>query len=249
MQAYAKLGGEKVEDLRRALAERGYFVDKPRDLAPEPELFNEVETRQKVARTTKHLSRYMGPADPTDPQFVSPIMNEAKILDWIGQYPDDCHEMAVSVVHGIRLLSRDDASAGLQSFHDGHPDFAGASVVPLGEPKDGSAVHTYHLGDAANRIGYSLASLESALLKTQPIIFSDDLVGRGSSAISIFEAMLGVDATTNLNEQRGKAQSQEAIERLRAANSSVVLNGVPGWGRSPGGTATGAGLGRRGAHQ
>lgn len=224
MQAYAKLGGEKVEELRRELADGGYFAGKPRDLAPEPEMFREVETSAKISLISDNLSRYMGPPNDGGPQFVSSAMNKSKILDWIGQYPEDCLEMALATVLGIRMLSRDDACAGLEAFHGANPAYQGAAVVPLGEPKDGSAVHTYHLGDVTKKIGYSLRTLESALLTGEPIVFADDLIGRGSSAISIFEAMLGETPTTSLNETRAEPLSADAVSRLRDRKIAVIFS-------------------------
>lgn len=224
MQAYAKLGGDTVEDLRRALAAAGFYRALPRDLAPEPELFKLVQNQTKLAQVVDQLSGYMGPSDISDPQFVSPSLNKDRIRDWVVQYPDDCMEMALHVARGVRMLSRDGTAIALKGFIEKNPGFSPASVVPLGDPKDGASIVGYHVGDITKSLGLELRSRDSALAQDGvPIIFVDDVVGRGSSSISIFEAMLGLDPSTNLNEERQYNLTESQMERLKAKRIAVVF--------------------------
>lgn len=224
MQAYAKLGGDKVEDLRRTLASAGFYSNLPRDLAPEPDLFKLVQTQHKLTEIATKLSGYMGPTDISAPQFVSPSLNEDRIRDWVVQYPDDCMEMALDVARGVRMLSRDGTISALKAFIDKHQDFSPASVVPLGDPKDGASIVGYHVGDITKSLGCELRSRDSALAQDDlPIIFVDDIVGRGSSSISIFEAMLGYSPTTKLNEERQYNLTESQIERLKSKKIAVVF--------------------------
>lgn len=224
MQTYAKLGGDKVEDLRRTLASKGFYDTLPRDLAPEPGLFKLLQNQNKLSQVAAKLAGYMGPADIAGPDPVSPSLNEDRIRDWVVQHPDDCMVMALDVVRGVRMLSREGTLTALKGFVDQHSAFSPASVVPLGDPKDGAAVVGYHLGDITKSLGCELRSRDSALAQDNtPIIFVDDIVGRGSSSISIFEAMLGLEPSTNLNEERQYNLTQSQIERLRSRQIAVVF--------------------------
>lgn len=218
MRAYAKLGGDQMDATRRRLYESGFYTGLPMDLRPAPQFLFEAGTDALIKQTLERLHGYMGPLQDK----ATPSLNAQRIQDWITQFPDDLAPLALKIVSSIKMLGRDSANKSLKAFVSAHEQFRGSYVVPLGEPKDGSSIHTYHLGDSSTELGVELASLDSALLGERPIIFVDDIIGRGSSAISIFEAMVGADSTQPLDEHRPAALSQAAQDSLRRRPIAVV---------------------------
>ena len=220
MRAYAKLGGDEMHEIRRRLEAAGYYDDLPRDLRPEPEYLDLAETHSDIRTVMAQLQGYMGPSQ----QDTSSLLKEQRIRDWLVQFPDHLAPLALKVAGGVKMLSREDANSALTGFVNTHSQFKDAHVVPLGEPKDGSSVHTYHLGDSASELGLTLSSMSDALLTSDPIILVDDLIGRGSSAISIFESLLAAAPTQNLDEQRAGALREDAQHALRARPVAVVAS-------------------------
>lgn len=218
MRAYAKLGGEAMDATRRQLDTHGYYDRLPRDLRPAPLFLLDAATDMEIKGTMERLQGYMGPTQDK----ATPSLNPQRIRDWITQFSDEVAPLALKVAAGVQMLTREDANKSLEAFFRTNTDFAGARIVPLGEPKDGSSIHTYHLGDITAELGVELSSLDTALLENEPIIFVDDIIGRGSSAISIFEAMLGVAPSQPLDEERPPALSAKAQESLRGRRIAVV---------------------------
>ncbi len=48
--------------------------------------------------------------------------------------------------------------SSLRTFLDGNESFHGASIAPLGSPKDSSAVLTYFVGDLADEYDLKMAT-------------------------------------------------------------------------------------------
>lgn len=192
MRSYAKVGGKSMDTTRRDLGDAGFYDALPGDLRPQPAFLSQNDARAKLKEVTKNLFGYMGP----DNGAATSILNE--------------------------MLSRSDANEALRTFAAEHPEFAEAHVAPLGEPKDGSAIHTYHLGDSAEDLGYTVSTIEAALGSGKPVIFVDDIIGRGSSAISIFEAWLGVEPTEDLDEERGPALGPKLQSAILEGRIAVV---------------------------
>lgn len=217
MRAYAKHGGESMEATRRRLDQAGYYKSLAKDLRPIPEFLLTADTDAQIKRVLEGMQGYMGPS-----LEKTTTLNPQRIRDWVTQFPDDLAPLALKVLSKARMLTRADANQTLTGFLKAHDRFAGAAVVPLGEPKDGSAIHTYYLGDSAPGLGLTLASLSEALQGEPPIIFVDDIIGRGSSAISIFEAMLGEDPTESLDEDRPDPLPDRSKEALRSRPIAVM---------------------------
>lgn len=218
MRSYAKVGGQSMEKTRRDLENAGFYDALPGDLRPQPAFLSENDSRTKLKEVTTNLFGYMGPDNGT----ATSILNEQRIRDWVLQFPTSLAPVALVAAAGVQMLSRSNANEALRTFAAEHPDFAGAHVAPLGEPKDGSAIHTYHLGDSAADLGYTVSTIEAALGSGNPVIFVDDIIGRGSSAISIFEAWLGVEPTEDLDEERGPALGPKLQSAILEGRIAVV---------------------------
>jgi hypothetical protein len=119
-------------------------------------------------------------------------------------------------VEQVRLLGRAETDAALRAFFadPGHGRFHGASIVPMGDPKDGSAVVAYHAVDAAPDFKCTIRTISDALTRSEPVIFIDDFIGLGASTISILDAMLGLADTQQLHEERPGPLDPTVIERL-----------------------------------
>lgn len=221
MHDYAKQGTHLVDELRRSLYEAGYFADKPRDLAPEPDELTDMQVRTDIDRVVNNLQGYMGPASRSDTTSGAGI-NATLVADWAGQFTHENIRAAVAVANNVRFITRNDTVETLKAFATAHPEVTRASVVPLGDPKDGSAVYGYHAGDAAKALGWDILKLTDALQREDPIVFIDDIVGRGSSAVSIISNELGLPDQDNLGESRGAPLSDAFQESLRQHHTYFV---------------------------
>ncbi|WP_438354750.1 HD domain-containing protein [Microbacterium sp. CJ88] len=218
MRSYAKVGGKTMETLRRDLESAGFYDSLPGDLRPQPEYLGQSAARTQVEAVLTNLHGYMGPDNGT----ATSILNAQRIKDWVLQFPSAIGPVALTAAAGVKMLSRSDANEALRTFASEHPEFGEAHIVPLGEPKDGSSIHTYHLGDSAKDLGYTLSTIEAALGADKPVIFVDDIIGRGSSAISIFEAWLGAESTESLDEDRSPALGTKLQGFMRESRIAVV---------------------------
>ncbi|KQM57518.1 hypothetical protein ASE64_15265 [Agreia sp. Leaf210] len=220
MRAYSKFGGKRMRDLREALNLAGFYKELSRDLRPTPAFLTEVGTTGTIRQALAGLAGYMGPAEVPD---ATSTLNETKVTDWIGQFDEDLQPLALKVISSVRMLSRDDGIKALRNFIGSNPSFSQASVVALGDPKDGSSIVGYHAGDLSEELGLNVRNLDGALGRVDPIIFVDDIIGRGSSAISIFESLTGSEQTQRLGEERDEPLPDAMIQNLRERQIAVVF--------------------------
>lgn len=220
MHHYAKKGGSDLDRVRRDLASLGYFKDKPADLAPPPAVLETLDSARRISAAVETLRGYMGPSSRAS--AGSNAVNAIRVRHWVSQFPEQFIPLAIKTVGGVRMLTRADANSTLRSFVSKHSEFEKASLVPLGEPKDGSAVHAYFAGDAAQELGWTLRSLNEALVHEEPIVFIDDIVGLGRSASNIFGVLLGGETDDDLGEDREVALDPAQVERLRQRSVAVV---------------------------
>jgi len=203
MHDYAKQGTDAVDEGRRKLDDAGYYDDKPRDLAPAPDELADMQVRADIATIVSNLQGYSGPAARAETKSANGV-NATLVGDWAAQFSHSNIKAAVAVAKAVRFISRNDTNDTLLTFAQQHPDLKKASIVPLGDPKDGSAVYGYYAGDAGKKLGWDVLKLTEALKRPDPIVFVDDMVGRGSSAISIIANELGLPDEDELNEARGE---------------------------------------------
>jgi len=223
MHSYAKKVGPEIRDLRRNLHEKGFYRDLPRDLEPLPDLFGTTETEQRVAATLSNLRGYMGPTHRQDsPGSTGSTLNETKIVRWAAQFPAAHQGNALRVAENIKMLDREEANLTLQEFSEAHPEFSGAALVPIGEPKDGSSIVAYHQRDSEVATGYEVTNLVLALREKRPIVFVDDFVGLGRSSAGIFTSYMGGDGGADLGEKRRVVLSEEERTTLREVPVSLV---------------------------
>ena len=218
MHEYSKQDPGILDELRHLLEKAGFYDRYPADLRPLPEILARGDADTRLQAIARNMHSYSGPEAATqEPGVISdPTFTAIKVSDWVRQFGPKHARAALAVVEKVMLLGRVETDATLHAFfaNPEHERFRGASIVPMGDPKDGSAIVAYHAGDVAPQFDCTILALSEALTRSEPVIFIDDFIGRGSSTISILEAMLGRPDTQHLNEERPGALDPEVIKRL-----------------------------------
>ena len=226
MLDYAKQEPEQVDDLRRQLDQVGYYVGAPTDLRPLPTRLSRADIDPILTSIRSDLSGYGGLGTATE--LGKGMLTSTRLVDWLRQFErDDLIDATICVLKHVVLLGRDAVVQAVHAFVTEHPAFRGASVCPLGGPKDSSSITTYYTGDLSGAYDLRIQSLEGALAGDTPVIFTDDIIGSGGQAIDIFETWLGEPRTGTLHEERD-ALSEHLQSRLRGRQIAlVVAAGLP----------------------
>ncbi|XAS68122.1 hypothetical protein V3C33_01950 [Micrococcaceae bacterium Sec5.7] len=210
-QAYSRHDPAIVDKLKRTLQAENFYQNKPRDLEPVPGRLLKADVVPWLGRIRARLSGYAGPVTEQESGRVSESkLNDGRLLDWLAQFPEDLIDCALIVLENIQFLGRDEVAVALNAFHLSRPEVTTAALTSLGAPKDGSSVLTYFANDLASAINWTVRTLEDALISGDPIIFVDDLLGTGRSAMNILAGWLGETAPDPLDEERPPLE-----ERLR----------------------------------
>jgi HD superfamily phosphohydrolase len=226
MAVYAKQDLNVLDSYRRTLKNAGYYGDLPADLGPEPEILKRVDFGVRVRAVVDNLAGYSGPehGELERNETHKSVVTQARILSFVKQFPDDdLIDAALRILEGIKLLDRAVLHDAVTAFIAAHPDFAGGSYCPLGDPKDSSSLITYMAGDVAAKFRLEPRLLGDALGVGGPIIFFDDVIGLGSQAIDIIEVLLGVPRTTELGEYRASALPLTFVEELKKRKVAFVF--------------------------
>lgn len=226
MLAYAKQNRSRIEDLKQRLESSGWYDQRPLDLRPLPPVLARSDAADRVAEVTGNLAGYAGPYQLPDIGQKAPTssITDKQVLSYVRQFvDDDLVDAALEVLSKIMVIGRKEANEALHAFLLRNPEFAGSSYCALGESRDSSALLTYYVGDVAKQNHLTQRSLADALGHGSPIIFVDDLVGRGSQSISIIEAWLGVEPTQRLSERRSEHLSPVLAEELRKHRVAFVF--------------------------
>lgn len=227
MHSYAKVESAAVQALRQRLFEVDFYSALPKDLGPVPEFLRSAGTEARIEAAAKMLGAYMGPSRGTsDKRAEAGVINATKIRDWLTQFPDQYIPHALATVESIKLLDRALINQSVRSFMEdaANDGFLGAPLVPIGGAKDGSALQTYFAGDVGREFGSEPLAFPDAILTGKPLVFVDDLIGRGSSIISVFEAWLGLPDTQHLVEERGEPLAPVLQEALRNIPIAIVTS-------------------------
>jgi deoxynucleoside triphosphate triphosphohydrolase SAMHD1 len=211
---YAKQRAAEIEDIKRKLVDAGYYAGAPHDLRPPLPRLKKADVRRRVDAVVAALSGYEGPVREGHVGKQATLMNRERTLNWIKQFgTDQLADAALRTVEHVQFLRRHDLAESLTRLLENESELRDGSVVPLGEPKDSSAVLTYYANDVAGRYGFVSRYLGEALLHEGPILFVDDFIGTGSQAASIVEAWFG-EKTIDLGEVRADALPPESRKLL-----------------------------------
>lgn len=218
MLAYAKQGRAMLDKHKRKLEDAGWYDGKPLDLRPMPQVLTRSDAVDRADEIVEKLAGYSGPWQIPKPGQKAPMstVSREKVLSFVRQFVDpSLVDTALTVLSHIRVIGRVDANLALQSFLAKYGEYSPGSYCALGEFRDSSALLTYYVGDVAGNHQLVQRSLAEALAHEEPIIFVDDLVGRGSQSISIVESWLGIEPTERLNERRTQVLNRTQMEAFR----------------------------------
>jgi HD superfamily phosphohydrolase len=220
MFAYAKHDRMGLVEAKRKLEKAGFYEGIPHDLRPLPDEFERGNYRDRVGAVTSRLAGYQGPVVEGQESKEGTVMSSERIETWaiqFGSHADD----ALGLAEQIKMVGRKAIVDAVREFvaSDAGAEFGGASVTPLGDAKDSSALTTYFAGDHPS---LRIRNLAEALRNEAPIIFAEDFVGRGSQTISILESWLGRTLSQDLHEERGDPLPPELQEALKNRPLALV---------------------------
>jgi hypothetical protein len=149
------------------------------------------------------------------------VMSPERVETWVHQFGHEHADAALKLAQRIHMVGRDAIVGALGAFltTDAGGEFRGASLTPLGDAKDSSALTTYYAGD---RRDMRVRNLSEALREGSPIVFAEDFVGTGAQTISIFETWLGRPLSKDLHEQREGPLPPQFQEALKSQPLALV---------------------------
>jgi deoxynucleoside triphosphate triphosphohydrolase SAMHD1 len=205
MQMYAKQPDEPLTELKLRLHEADYYKGIAYDVRPMPQRLTRADISQRVDDLCNRLKGYEGPVRGGAAQKKHSLLSPERVLAWLRQFPPELEEQPLELLEELRLIGRPQVVAALNGFTGssaGEP-FHGAAICPLGEPKDSSAVTAYWSGDGQRHRDMPVLSVGDALSRPElPMLFVEDFIGSGQQSVSILEAWLDAERTTDLGEER-----------------------------------------------
>jgi hypothetical protein len=199
----AKRDGETLKEIKRALAQRGFYKDAPYDLRPTPSRLDKADVTSIIARFELKLAAFQSPQIEAT-TAKGPL--DQRIFHWLKQFDSDEHiDCALHVLEAFKMLTREDTVSAVRAFITKNPQFSGATVVPFGDARDSGVIQGYFASDLAGREISRCCSIEDAVRihRSRQIIFLDDFVASGGQAADILAAGFGIDALRKpLGEQR-----------------------------------------------
>jgi HD superfamily phosphohydrolase len=228
MGLLAHVDMERVDSLRRDLAAAGYYEGKPAVFKPEPKGTETALFGKRCRDAADRLSSYQGPfvQDTADrPGCVT----SAGIREWVCQFPEQLIDCALAVASSILVMNRVLINKVIDKFlrSDAGSAFKGAALVPLGSPKDSSAILPY-LSDVSGDYGLAAMSLVSALISDRPIMLLDDIIQKGATVEEIVAQLLGEPAHLTQGVEHVATLSPRAIDSMKARQLAIVtVAGAP----------------------
>jgi hypothetical protein len=219
MLPYAKQSFDAVDAAKRALARAGFYDTAPYDIRPQPLAFATADFPGRLTRVRVALEQYQGPVYEAQEQKRSTVMSPERIEAFLQQFGAEHADEALKMLERLQVIGREHLVEAVRSFLIGR-DGEFASVVPLGDAKDSSAVTTYYAGDID---ALTIRSLGDALRRDDGIVFAEDFVGTGAQTVSLLESLLGVEPTTGLNEEREAPLPAELQALLRGQRLAIVF--------------------------
>jgi HD superfamily phosphohydrolase len=231
MGTLAHVDMKRVADLRKRLAAAGFYDNKPRVFRPEPESASNAAFVKRCQAAARRLASYQGPyvRDGADrPGFIT----EAGVREWVCQFPEEYIEDALRLVESILVIDRDLVNKVLEGFldSDAGKSFQTAAVVPLGSPKDSSAILPYYTLDLSEGYEIQAMTLADALFQAddRPIILVDDIIQRGLTVAEIIAGWLGVPPLLSQDVDHGGPLSKSAKREMKKRRLAIVaVAGAP----------------------
>jgi HD superfamily phosphohydrolase len=230
LHAYSKYDVKLADAVKRELLDAGFYADKPRDIEPLPDRLTKADVVGRLDKVRERLSGYAGPtpAEQEHGKVQESKLTNGRMLDFLGQFPNALVECALVTLENMHFLDRTELNEAMRGFQARHPDVTEATLSTLGEPKDGSAILTYFAKDGLLADGWEAMHITSAANAGKPLVFVDDLLGTGRSAVNIICGWLGEDPPDPLDELRGRL-AEPTIKNLRDSQLYFVfMSELPG---------------------
>lgn len=224
MQLYAKRPDGPLSDLKHELERAGYYDKVAYDIRPAPTRLRNADVKRRIEEVCRQLAGYEGPVRGGAVDKKHTLLKPERIQAWLRQFPAGLEDEPLRLLEEMRLVARHEVVGALTRFLAGEPGqaFAAGTLCPFGAPKDSSAVTTYWAGDEAPD-GMTVQPLAETLVRRDgPIVFVEDFIGSGQQSVSILEAWLGEEQTTDLGEQR-EPLTPEAAAQLRRRKLGFVF--------------------------
>jgi hypothetical protein len=225
MRMYAKQNEKELDELKLKLDAADFYEGIAYDVRPLPDRLKRADIPTRVEGVCERLRGYEGPVRGGAIQKKHTLLSPERVLAWLRQFPGDFGEVPLELLEEIAFVDRAKVTRALRSFltsSAGEPFRAGV-ICPLGEPKDSSAVTAYWSADAGPDGAPPVLSLGDALARPDaPLLFVEDFIGSGQQSVSILEAWLGQEPTTELGEKR-PALAPDAAKELRTRKLAFVF--------------------------
>ncbi len=213
MRVYAKQSDDALEQLKRRLDQADFYKGTAYDVRPMPPRLDKADIGNRVDALCKRLSKYEGPVRSGAAEKKHTLLSPERVFAWLRQFPPEYGEQPLELLEELHLVGRGDVVKAIDGFADseaGKP-FRMASICPLGDPKDSSAVTAYWSGDNKRHREMKVKSVGDALLMDQPIVFVEDFIGSGQQSVGILETWLDEERTVELHEERAPLDPEAAV--------------------------------------
>ncbi len=147
---YSKIHKGSLNNLRYKLTEKGFYKDHPNDLKAVPERLNKADIDNIINEIVNKLSIFEGYCDGDKFSRRTVRVNSERVKMFLQQFVSDEEvEAVLSIMRGIKVISRSDIHNAIHQFINNNQDFKRAYVCPIGSPKDSSNIWTYYAEDLA----------------------------------------------------------------------------------------------------
>lgn len=216
-----------VTNLKREAEAAGWYAGVPLDIRPIPERLTKLDVATRIEPIAAKLAAFDEPKTMVGQRRPTELTQ--RILTWLAQFrDDDTISCALTALEKLRILRREDTRAALAAFTDAHPQFAGATICPLGAPKDSGAVQAYLSLDDTSFPRVSTVEQAAARAEDGPIIFLDDFTASGSQALDILGHWFGEAELTSETLQEERLPFSET-ERTYLRGRELAFVFVAGW--------------------
>lgn len=225
-RVYSKQQSAQLAELRKRLAEGDFYEAFPPDLRPLPPVLVRGDGGSRLDRVVRNLQGYEPPGTVRRGELGQRPFTSAHVSDWVRQFRPEFADSALEAAEALEVIGRGETNSALNGFLQNATDLrtTAASLVPMGGPKDGSSIVGYYARTAAADHQLELRTLDSALVRAEPIILIDDFLGRGSTVLTFFEGLLGLPDSQNLGQDRPPPLDATMVERLKSRTIALVFS-------------------------
>ncbi len=109
----AKRDAETLKEMKRALAQRGFYIDAPYDLRPTPSRLDKADVTSTIARFEIKPAAYQSPETDMVPA-KGPLSQ--RIFHWLKQFDGDEHiDCALRLLEAFKMLTREDTVSAVRT--------------------------------------------------------------------------------------------------------------------------------------